>query len=311
MELIIFFGILFFLFIWKSSLKRQTKRTIDKNAEFKTVISENELSLDKLDFKSEKDSNLKDFGRYISNESLIKRISVPLSKEDENLLKKMPLKGSNLFSDLEKNFERFGVRKTNSEIRNLLGLPDFKKDIKKDILTLKSESLRLEKIKNEKETGVKETNYDRSQRLKNKNEQEKDRIIKETIDKYTKELQSVFPNETIKITFHNLSYIGIRFAFLYDMNNEYPHQTPKRFTTIKFKNGNRLAIRPCPIGCISRDGHRKYLFNREGINTLSENQKELFYHYPCDNGFGFHLGSRKKDKKGGEVYDEQDWEKYI
>ena len=276
MELIIFFGILFFLFIWKSSLKRQTKRTIDKNAEFKTVISENELSLDKLDFKSEKDSNLKDFGRYISNESLIKRISVPLSKEDENLLKKMPHKGSNLFSDLEKNFERFGVRKTNSEIRNLLGLPDFKKDIKKDILTLKSESLRLEKIKNEKETGVEETNYDRSQRLKNKNEQEKDRIIKETIDKYTKELQSVFPNETIKITFHNLSYIGIRFAFLYDMNNEYPHQTPKRFTTIKFKNGNRLAIRPCPIGCISRDGHRKYLFNREGINTLSENQKELF-----------------------------------
>ena len=299
MELIIFFGILFFLFIWKSSLKRQTKRTIDKNAEFKTVISENELSLDKLDIKSEKKSNLKDFGRYISNESLIKRISVPLSKEDENLLKEMPLKGSNLFSDLEKNFERFGVRKTNSEIRNLLGLPGFKRDI---LILEKIEnenSLRLEKIENENETGVKESNYDRSQRLKNKNEQEKDCIIKETIDKYTKELQSVFPNKTIKITFHNLSYIG------------YPHQTPKRFTKIKFKNGNRLAIRPCPIGCISRDGHRKYLFNREGINTLSENQKELFYHYPCDNGFGFHLASRKKDKKGFEVYVEQDWEKYI
>tara|TARA_B100002052_G_C15774841_1_gene548781 strand:+ start:96 stop:1031 length:936 start_codon:yes stop_codon:yes gene_type:complete len=311
MELIIFFGILFFLFIWKSSLKRQTKRTIDKNAEFKTVISENELSLDKLDIKSEKESNLKDFGRYISNENLIKRISVPLSKEDENLLKEMPLKGSNLFSDLEKNFERFGVRKTNSEIRNLLGLPDFKRDI---LILEKIEnenSLRLEKIENENETGVKESNYDRSQRLKNKNEQEKDRIIKETIDKYTKELQSVFPNKTIKITFHNLSYIGIRFPFLYDMNNEYPHQTPRRFTTIKFKNGNRLAIRPCPIGCTSKEGYYKYLFNLEGINILSENQKELFYHYPCDNGFGFHLASRKKDEKGVEVYDEQDWEKYI
>ena len=40
-------------------------------------------------------------------------------------------------------------------------------------------------------------------------------------------------------------------------------------------------------------GKDKYLFNKKGITSLSENQKNKFSTYPCKNGFGYHLSSNK------------------
>jgi hypothetical protein len=50
------------------------------------------------------------------------------------------------------------------------------------------------------------------------------------------------------------------------------------------------------------------LFNKKGITSLSENQKNKFSTYPCKNGFGYHLSS---NKNGNEVYDEANWEEYL
>ena len=265
---------------------------------------------EKIKILSEKEHNLKVFGRFISNEKIRNRVTVQLTEEDKILLDKIPDKKNYSSLKIEENFEKYGVRKSNKEIRALLDLPDYKKEtqIEKNRNIQQEKQLKqqeelarieAEEKKNYADTGLFETDKERELRLKSKGELEKEKNIQENINKFTKELYSVFPGKNVSIDIHNLIKI-------WGDRSEWEQQN--RFTKIKFKNGVRIAIKPCPIACSSAMGKHKYLFNKKGITSLSENQKNKFSTYPCKNGFGYHLSS---NKNGNEVYDEANWEEYL
>jgi len=123
MEILLFFGSLVFLLIWKSSLKK----TINNKTDLKIKIPEKDLSKQKLPFESEekqKKLNLNEFGRFISNQKIKERINSPLSKDDEELLESMPGWNSEPSLNSERNYQRFGVHWSNNMIRARLGFPD-------------------------------------------------------------------------------------------------------------------------------------------------------------------------------------------
>ena len=297
--------------------KTKNKISLDdrSNKNSKNIIDDKKLKI-----QSEKEHNLKMFGRFISNKKIRKRVTVQLSEEDKMLLNKIPNKKNYSSLNIKENFEKYGVRKSNKEIRALLDLPDYKKQIaleknkktqqdkqfkrRSEIIEKQKEEARrrVEEEKNFADTGIFETDKERELRLNRKGEFEKEQSIQENINKYTKELNSVFPKENISIDIHNLLNI-------WSIREEWEQQN--RFTKIKFKNGIRIAIKPCPIACSSAIGRHKYLFNQEGIDSLNENQKDKFSTYSCKNGFGYHLSSNKKDKNGNEVYEEPNWEEYL
>lgn len=265
---------------------------------------------EKIKILSEKENNLKVFGRFISNEKIRNRVTVQLTDEDKVLLDKIPDKKNYSSLKIEENFEKYGVRKSNKEIRALLDLPDYKKQIQieknrniqqEKHLKQQEELARIEaeEKKNYADTGLFETDKEKELRLNSKGELEKEKNIQENINKFTKELYSVFPGKSISIDIHNLLKIwGDRSKW----------EQQNRFTKIKFKNGVQIAIKPCPIACSSATGKPKYLFNKKGVTSLNENQKNKFSTYPCKNGFGYHLSS---NKNGNEVYDEPNWEEYL
>ncbi len=265
---------------------------------------------EKIKILSEKEHNLKVFGRFISNEKIRNRVTVQITDEDKILLGKIPDKKNYPFLKIEENFEKYGVRKSSKEIRALLDLPDYKKEtqIEKNRniqqekqLKQQEELVRIEaeEKKNYADTGLFETDKERELRLNSKGELEKEKNIQENINKFTKELYSVFPGKNVSIDIHNLIKIS---------GDRSKWEQQNRFTKIKFKNGVQIAIKPCPIACSSAMGKHKYLFNKKGITSLSENQKNKFSTYLCKNGFGHHLSS---NKNGNEVYDEANWEEYL
>ena len=308
MEILLFFGSLVFLLIWKSSLKK----TINNKTDLKIKIPEKDLSKQKLPFESEekqKKLNLNEFGRFISNQKIKERINSPLSKDDEELLESMPGWNSEPSLNSERNYQRFGVHWSNNKIRARLDFPDYKQQFYTEKRRESKKTQRSQKAKNLSETGYSETDKERNKRLQDKKQQERDKIIKETIDKYSKNLQSVFPEKNIKITYQNLINSGILdslFEAYFALGNlPKPNRSSRKFEK---GTGKPIAIRPCPIGCVSKKGKTKYLYNWEAIKIQSENQKEKFKYYACKNGLGYHFATANKEP---EVFDEQNWEDYI
>ena len=63
-----------------------------------------------------------------------------------------------------------------------------------------------------------------------------------------------------------------------------------RFET-KEKNGQYIAVRPCPKVCTSSSGSPKFLYNRMGIKALTLADKKKLEEYDCPYGVGYHLRS--------------------
>ena len=315
MEILLFFGSLVFLLIWISSLKKTINNKTDPNIK----IPEKDLSKQKLPFETEekqKKQNLNEFGRFISNQKIKERINSPLSKDDEELLESMP--GWNSVSSLnsERNYQRFGVHWSNNKIKARLDFPDYKKQVytekrreSKKVQLERQAELNREMEKNFSETGNYESDEQRNKRLQDKKQQERDNIIKESIDKYSKNLQSVFPKENIKINYQNITKNGILPSF-FELDFSQGNLSQLNRSSRKFEKGTGkpIAIHPCPIGCVSRKGETKYLYNWEAIKNQSENQKEKFKYYACKNGLGYHFATANKEP---EVYEESFWQDYI
>jgi len=153
-------------------------------------------------------------------------------------------------------------------------------------------STREQKQSNYNETGYYETDVERSYREKKENEEENARI-QANVDKihlylwkkhkkeYSKLFNLVFPSHKIntdKVSYHLFDDINWNFE-------------------AKEKDGQYIAIKPCPEFCISSEENPKFLYNSIGIKPSTIYAKKNFEEYRCPYGVGYHLRTKSLNRK--------------
>jgi len=153
-------------------------------------------------------------------------------------------------------------------------------------------STREQKQSNYNETGYYETDVERSYREKKENEEENARI-QANVDKihlylwkkhkkeYSKLFNLVFPSHKIntdKVSYHLFDDINWNFE-------------------TKEKDGQYIAIKPCPEFCISSEENPKFLYNSIGIEPSTIYAKKNLEEYRCPYGVGYHLRTKSLNRK--------------
>ena len=150
--------------------------------------------------------------------------------------------------------------------------------------------LQRQRDKNLSETGFSETDAERSYR-EHKEDSEINARVQANVDKiqlylwkkhkkeYSKLFNLVFPSHKIntdKVSYHLFDDINWNFE-------------------TKEKNGQYIAIKPCPEFCISSEENPKFLYNSIGIKPSTIYAKKNLEEYRCPYGVGYHL--RTKDPR--------------
>jgi len=153
-------------------------------------------------------------------------------------------------------------------------------------------STREQKQSNYNETGYYETDVERSYREKKENEEENARI-QANVDKihlylwkkhkkeYSKLFNLVFPSHKIntdKVSYHLFDDINWNFE-------------------TKEKDGQYIAIKPCPEFCISSEENPKFLYNSIGMKPSTIYAKKNLEEYRCPYGVGYHLSTKSLNRK--------------
>jgi len=153
-------------------------------------------------------------------------------------------------------------------------------------------STREQKQSNYNETGYYETDVERSYREKKENEEENARI-QANVDKihlylwkkhkkeYSKLFNLVFPSHKIntdKVSYHLFDDINWNFE-------------------TKEKDGQYIAIKPCPEFCISSEENPKFLYNSIGMKPSTIYAKKNLEEYRCPYGVGYHLRTKSLNRK--------------
>ena len=152
--------------------------------------------------------------------------------------------------------------------------------------------LQRQRDKNLSETGYSETDVERSYREEKEDEEENARV-QANVDKihlylwkkhkkeYSKLFNLVFPSHKIntdKVSYHLFDNINWNFE-------------------TKEKNGQYIAIKPCPEFCISSEENPKFLYNSIGIQPSTIYAKKNLEEYKCPYGVGYHLRSKSLNRK--------------
>ena len=153
-------------------------------------------------------------------------------------------------------------------------------------------SARKQKQSNYNETGYYETDAERSYR-EHKEDREINARVQANVDKihlylwkkhkkeYSKLFNLVFPSHKIntdKVSYHLFDDINWNFE-------------------TKEKNGQYIAIKPCPEFCISSDENPKFLYNSIGIKPSTIYAKKNLEEYRCPYGVGYHLRTKSLNRK--------------
>lgn len=152
--------------------------------------------------------------------------------------------------------------------------------------------LERQRDKNLSETGFSETDAERSYR-EHKEDREINARVQANVDKihlylwekhkkeYSKLFNLVFPSHKIntdKVSYHLFDNINWNFE-------------------TKEKNGQYIAIKPCPEFCISSEENPKFLYNSIGIKPSTIYAKKNLEEYRCPYGVGYHLRSKSLNRK--------------
>jgi len=152
--------------------------------------------------------------------------------------------------------------------------------------------LQRQRDKNLSETGYSETDAERSYR-EHKEDKEENARVQANVDKihlylwkkhkkeYSKLFNLVFPSHKIntdKVSYHLFDDINWNFE-------------------TKEKNGQYIAIKPCPEFCISSEENPKFLYNTIGIKPSTIYAKKNLEEYRCPYGVGYHLRSKSLNRK--------------
>ncbi len=151
--------------------------------------------------------------------------------------------------------------------------------------------LQRQRDKNLSETGYSETDVERSYRVEKEDEEENARV-QANVDKYifiygkntkrySKLFNLVFPSHKIntdKVSYHLFDNINWNFE-------------------TKEKNGQYIAIKPCPEFCISSEENPKFLYNSIGIQPSTIYAKKNLEEYKCPYGVGYHLRTKSLNRK--------------
>ena len=152
--------------------------------------------------------------------------------------------------------------------------------------------LQRQRDKNLSETGYSETDAERSYR-EHKEDKEENARVQANVDKihlylwkkhkkeYSKLFNLVFPSHKIntdKVSYHLFDDINWNFE-------------------TKEKNGQYIAIKPCPEFCISSEENPKFLYNSIGIKPSTIYAKKNLEEYRCPYGVGYHLRSKSLNRK--------------
>ena len=153
-------------------------------------------------------------------------------------------------------------------------------------------STRKQKQSNYNETGYSETDAERSYR-EHKEDKEENARVQANVDKihlylwkkhkkeYSKLFNLVFPSHKIntdKVSYHLFDDINWNFE-------------------TKEKNGQYIAIKPCPEFCISSEENPKFLYNSIGIEPSTIYAKKNLEEYKCPYGVGYHLRTKSLNRK--------------
>ena len=153
-------------------------------------------------------------------------------------------------------------------------------------------STRKEKQSNYNETGYYETDAERSYREEREDEEENARV-QANVDKihlylwkkhkkeYSQLFNLVFPS-------HKINTDKVNYQLFENIN--------WNFET-KEKNGQYIAIKPCPEFCISSEENPKFLYNSIGIEPSTIYAKKNLEEYKCPYGVGYHLRSKSLNRK--------------
>ena len=153
-------------------------------------------------------------------------------------------------------------------------------------------STRKEKQSNYNETGYYETDAERSYR-EHKEDREINARVQANVDKihlylwkkhkkeYSKLFNLVFPS-------HKINTDKVNYQLFENIN--------WNFET-KEKNGQYIAIKPCPEFCISSDENPKFLYNSIGIKPSTIYAKKNLEEYRCPYGVGYHLRTKSLNRK--------------
>ena len=152
--------------------------------------------------------------------------------------------------------------------------------------------LQRQRDKNLSETGYSETDAERSYR-EHKEDKEENARVQANVDKihlylwkkhkkeYSKLFNLVFPSHKIntdKVSYHLFDDINWNFE-------------------TKEKNGQYIAIKPCPEFCISSEENPKFLYNTIGIKPSTIYAKKNLEEYRCPYGVGYHLRTKSLNRK--------------
>jgi len=153
-------------------------------------------------------------------------------------------------------------------------------------------STREQKQSNYNETGYYETDAERSYREEREDEEENARV-QANVDKihlylwkkhkkeYSQLFNLVFPS-------HKINTDKVNYQLFENIN--------WNFET-KEKNGQYIAIKPCPEFCISSEENPKFLYNSIGIQPSTIYAKKNLEEYRCPYGVGYHLRTKSLNRK--------------